>query len=63
MYVNYNGNYLAFYKDYRIVKEYCECTKAIFLNKAITYEKPYRERNKQNLNFTLITKRKRTVAD
>ena len=63
MYINYNGNHLAFYKDCCIVKEYYKYVRVIYLNKAITYEKLYRERNKQNLNFTLIIKCKCTVAD
>jgi len=63
MCVNCNSNYLAFYKDYYVVKKYYKRVKAIFLNRAITYKKPYKEKNKQNLNFTLIIKRKCTVAD
>jgi len=45
------------------MKKHCKCIKAVFLNKAIIYKKPYRERNKQNLNFTFIIKRKCTAAN
>ena len=45
------------------MKKHCKRIRAIFLNKAIIYKKPYRERNKQNLNFTPIIKRKRIVIN
>jgi len=46
-----------------MVKEHYKRIKAIFLNKAIIYKKPYKERNKQNLNFTLITKYKYIITN
>jgi len=45
------------------MKKHCKRIRAILLKKAIIYKKPYRERNKQNLNFTLIIKRKRIVIN
>jgi len=45
------------------MKKHCKRIRAIFLKKAIIYKKPYRERNKQNLNFTLIIERKRIVIN